>query len=292
MKTMVIVNKVAAHGRAATTWDLIRPVISRQGHEYDWAETERPGHATELARGAVDGGYQRIIALGGDGTIHETVNGMAGTNVILGVIPAGTGNDFAKSLDLPRSPLAALAAIDSGRVRRIDLARANDRYYVNVGGVGFDAEVAGEANRIPKYIQGAFAYLVAILRILPRYDPVPLRIELDGQRLEERCLLVAAGNGRYTGGGLKICPGAAPDDGLLDVIVGGNFGKMETLAVLPRVFSGTHVTHPKVTSYQASRVTINSAIPLLVYADGEILGQTPVTFEVIPGALLVAGAKG
>ncbi|MHB0884800.1 MAG: diacylglycerol/lipid kinase family protein [Bacillota bacterium] len=290
MSTLVIVNRSAGHGRAAGIWEQIRPVLLARGSEYEWVETLRPGHATELARDAVSRGFQRVIALGGDGTVHETVNGLALSPIVLGVIPAGTGNDFAKTLALPRNPAQALAAIDSGRVRRIDLARANDRYYMNVAGVGFDAEVAGEANRIPKYIKGAFGYVVSIFRVLPRYSPVSLRIDLDGRILEQPCLLVSAGNGRYYGGGLKICPEAIPDDGLLDVIVGGDLGKAETLAVLPRVFVGTHITHPKVKTYRAVKVRIESPVPLLVQADGEIIGQTPVTFELIPGALAVAGA--
>ncbi len=290
MSTLVIVNRAAGHGRAARIWEQIRPVLLARGSEYEWLETLRPGHATELARDAVSRGFQRIIAVGGDGTVHETVNGLAQSPVVLGVIPAGTGNDFAKTLALPKDPSQALAAIDSGRVRRIDLARANDRYYMNVAGVGFDAEVAGEANRIPKYIKGAAGYLVSIFRVLPRYSPITLRINLDGRVLEQPCLLVSAGNGRYYGGGLKICPEAVPDDGLLDVIVGGDFGKAETLAVLPRVFTGTHITHPKVKTYRAVKVSIESPVPLLVQADGEIIGQTPVTFELIPGALAVAGA--
>ncbi|MHB8756613.1 MAG: diacylglycerol/lipid kinase family protein [Bacillota bacterium] len=290
MSTLVIVNRLAGHGRAAGIWEQIRPVLLARGSEYEWVETLRPGHATELARDAVSRGFQRVIALGGDGTVHETVNGLALSPIVLGVIPAGTGNDFAKTLALPRNPAQALAAIDSGRVRRIDLARANDRYYMNVAGVGFDAEVAGEANRIPKYIKGAFGYVVSIFRVLPRYSPVSLRIDLDGRILEQPCLLVSAGNGRYYGGGLKICPEAIPDDGLLDVIVGGDLGKAETLAVLPRVFVGTHITHPKVKTYRAVKVRIESPVPLLVQADGEIIGQTPVTFELIPGALAVAGA--
>ncbi|MHB8927344.1 MAG: diacylglycerol/lipid kinase family protein [Bacillota bacterium] len=290
MKTLVIVNKTAGHGRATRTWALISPVIRQRGPEYDWAETGSPGHATQLAREAVEQGYQRVIAVGGDGTVHETVNGLARSGVILGVIPAGTGNDFAKGVGLPKAPQEALAAIDSGRVRRIDLARANDRYYMNVAGVGFDAEVAGEANRIPKYIKGAFAYLLGIARVLPRYSPVSLKIDLDGKLVEQPCLLVSAGNGRYYGGGLKICPEAIPDDGLFDVVIGGDFGKLETLAVLPRVFTGTHVTHPRVKTYRAVKVTIESPVPLLVHADGEIVGLTPVTFELIPGALALAGA--
>lgn len=290
MSTLVIVNRTAGHGRAARIWEQVRPVLLGRGSEYAWVETLRPGHATELARDAVSQGYQRVIALGGDGTVHETVNGLALSSVAMGVIPAGTGNDFAKTLALPRDPTQALTAIDSGRLRRIDLARANDHYYMNVAGVGFDAEVAGEANRIPKYIQGTFGYLISIFRLLPRYSPVTLTIDLDGKRLEQPCLLVSAGNGRYYGGGLKICPEAIPDDGLLDVVVGGDLGKAETLALLPRVFTGTHITHPKVKTYRAVRVRIDSPVPLLIQADGEIVGQTPATFELIPGALVVAGA--
>ncbi|HEY3314188.1 MAG TPA: diacylglycerol kinase family protein [Bacillota bacterium] len=290
MRTLVIVNLVAAHGRSAGVWEEIRTVLPRDTGEYDWTVTQRPGHATEIARRAVTDGFERVVALGGDGTVHETVNGLAGSRVTLGVIPAGTGNDFAKSINLPRRPIDAWQAIERLPVRCIDLGKVNDRYYVNVAGVGFDAEVSGEVNTRIR-ATGVAAYLLGILRVLPRFTPVPIKVTLDEQTIEQRCLLVSVGNGKYYGGGLKICPEAIPDDGLFDVVVGGDFGRLETLAVLPRVFSGTHVTHPKVKTYRVRRVHVESALPLWIQADGEVIGRTPATFELIPKALYVAGSQ-
>lgn len=290
MKTLVIVNRVAAHGRAARVWDEVRPVLGQYLGEYDWLETQGPGHATELAQKAAQAGVERVVALGGDGTVHEIVNGLAGSPISLGIIPAGTGNDFCRTLELPKRPLEALTAINSQSIRRIDLPRANGHYYINVAGIGFDAEVAGEVNRRYK-AGGPLAYLLGIFSVLPRYSPAPLRLTLDDLVIEQTCLLVAAGNGRYYGGGLKICPEAIPDDGLFDVIVGGDLGKLETVALLPRVFMGTHTTHPKVKTYRVRRVVVESPVSLLLQADGEIIGQTPVTFELAPGALNIAGAK-
>jgi len=287
-KLLFVVNPTAGNGRAQKIWARLERQLQETGERYQVIMSTRPGEIPELVRQAIEQQPpERIVAVGGDGTISEVVNGFAPQPIPLGVIPAGSGNDFAANLGIPRHPEAALKRALTGEPRAIDLATINDRYFINIGGVGFDAVVAAETNRIGKKLRGPLPYIVALLKTLFTYRNTPVTIKIDGKELEARVLLIAVGNGRRFAGGLRILPTADAADGLLDVCIVGDLNKMETLAQLPRLFNGTHVNHPKVTMCRGRRVTITAQRPINSQADGEPLGVTPVTFEVLPGQLLV-----
>ncbi len=287
-----MVNETAGAGKARRLWSRLRDGLT--GPTCDWASTRRPGHARELARDAASRGYDLVVAFGGDGTVHEVVNGIMReerAEAALGIVPAGTGNDIARSFGVPSDPAEACRVLREKPVlRRMDLARVKDRYFVGVGGAGFDAEVAALCNRWPKYLPGTITYVLGIFALLATFNPVEVELALDGEVLRQRILLVALGNTQYYGGGMRMCPLARPDDGLLEVVVAGPLGKLETIRLLPTLFKGRHILHRLVSCYRAREVSIRSATPLSLQADGEVLGQLPATFRVLPGALpVVAG---
>ena len=240
-----------------------------------------------IASGSVDS----IVVTGGDGMVHLGVNLCAGTAVPLGVISAGTGNDIARELGLPvRDAAKAVERILAGGTRVVDAARhttptGETRWFVGVLAAGFDAVVNERANtwRWPK---GPMRYNLAILRELPVFRAIPYVLELDGRRLETEAMLVAVGNGPAYGGGMRVTPDAAFDDGLLDVLLLRRISTLEFLRVFPSVFKGTHTSHAAVEVLQARSVRLE-ATGIVSYADGERFAPLPMTIDVVPGALTV-----
>jgi diacylglycerol kinase (ATP) len=229
---------------------------------------------------------------GGDGTIHLGLQAVAGTSVAFGAIPAGTGNDFAAAMGLPETPHAAAHAVadalKAGRTRRVDLARMVDssgeqRWFRAVLAAGFDAMVNERANRM-RFPRGPRRYDVAIVVELLGLRRKPYRLVLDGVPHEFKGVLVAVGNTASYGGGMKICPGADPTDGLLDIVVGAEMGRLTLMRIKPHLYSGTHVDSPLVTTYRARTVELH-APGITGYADGERAFPLPVTITCEPGAL-------
>ena len=248
--------------------------------------------AKEQGRAAVaSGAVDRIVVAGGDGMVHLGANLCAGTDVPLGVIAAGTGNDIARELGLPvRDAAKAVERILAGATRAVDAARhttptGEDRWFLGVLAAGFDAVVNERANhwRWPK---GPMRYNLAILRELPVFRAIPYVLELDGRRIETEAMLVAVGNGPSYGGGMRVTPDAAFDDGLLDVLLLRRVSTPEFLRVFPKVFRGAHTSHPAVEVLRARTVRLE-ATGIVSYADGERFVPLPMTMEVVPGALTV-----
>jgi diacylglycerol kinase (ATP) len=211
---------------------------------------------------------------------------VAGTATPLGIVPAGTGNDIARSLGLPlEDPVAAVDLLATAEPRAVDLGRALGRWFGGVLSSGFDSMVNERANRM-SWPRGRSRYNVAIAAELRTFRPVPFVLELDGERWETEAMLVAVGNGVSYGGGMKVCPGAQMDDGLFDVTVLGPVSKVEFVRVFPQVYSGAHVNHPAVTVRRATTVSL-AATGVTAYADGERVALLPVTCDVLPGALQV-----
>lgn len=290
-RAVVILNPKAGAGRALRTWSRVRSSLRSLFDDVDEWASERPGHATELARRAVERGAAAIIAVGGDGTIHEVVNGMAESVTPLGILPFGTGNDFARALGISPAPAGALAVIAGRHARRVDLGRVHGQFYVQVAGTGFDAVVAERVNRGGRAGSGAVTYVRHLLATLITYRNTDSRLCTDGDAadpgIQGKVLLLAVANTAYYGGGMKICPGARPDDGLLDWCRIGDMNKLEVLRALPRVFGGTHVRLPKVDTGRAASVLVEGPPDLPVHADGELVGTLPARFECVPGALSV-----
>lgn len=283
----MLVNPVAGAGRALRIWRSLASSASAPRGPWDVVYTEAPGHATVLARKAIDEGTERLVVVGGDGTIQETAQALEGTGTILGVVRAGTGNDFARTLRIPKDPFEALKVACEGPYVQNDLGRVNGHLFVNIAGLGFDAEVAAWCHNRMR-AAGPVIYIVGVFAQLMRFSPQMMTFSLDGQKFEERCLVLAVGTGRYYGGGMMMCPGADPSDGLFDVCVGGNLGKLQTIRLLTMVFSGRHVGQPKITVYRARSIIVDSPAKLSIHADGEPVGHVPAEFTLSGGKLLVA----
>lgn len=285
MRYFFIVNPVAGKGRAKKAWERLLPLLERRRTDFGYALTKAPGEATHMARDVVEAGYEVVVGVGGDGTLQEIAAGLPPEG-ILGIIPAGTGNDFSHNLNIPRQPEQAFEALFRSRPLAIDRCRANGRPFLNVAGVGFDAKVAREVKEKGGVGRGALPYLLAVFRQLAVHRNYPVRLHLDGRVIETTALLVAVGNGQYLAGGMHICPRARLDDGLFDVCIAGDIGKLDTLINLVRIFRGTHIRHPKVAYLTAREVRIEGdGIP--GQADGEPIGETPIEFRLEPGALRV-----
>jgi YegS/Rv2252/BmrU family lipid kinase len=291
-----IVNPVAGRGAALRAWTAVRPVLEVAGG-VEMAETRGRGHAAELAESAVRAGFSAVVALGGDGTVHEAANGVlraaesAEETAGLGIVPVGSGNDFAVIAGIPRDPAAAARRIASGAERRVDVGRVDGRWFTNGVGIGLDARVAVEANRSRRG-RGMGMYLLALARVLRAYTPPAMRVEIDGDEVIDRPLtLVTVGNGGRHGGGFWLCPDARIDDGALDVCVCDGLSRPRLLALLPRTLRGTHVGASCVHMRRARRVRVTSATPVAVHADGEILFEDAreLEIEIVPGRLRLLG---
>lgn len=248
--------------------------------------------AVEQGRAAIESGaIDRLVVGGGDGMVHLGANLCAGTPVALGVIAAGTGNDIARELGLPvRDAAASVQRILSGSTRQVDAARhttatGEQKWFLGVLAAGFDAVVNERANQLT-WPKGPMRYNLAILRELPVFRAIPYTLALDGERIDTEAMLVAVGNGPAYGGGMRVTPDASFDDGLLDVLILRKISTFEFLRVFPRVFKGTHVSHPAVQIRRARAVSLE-AEGIVSYADGERFAPLPMSMEVVPGALTV-----
>ena len=255
-------------------------------------ETRAKGQGRELARQAVAEGAEIVVAAGGDGTLNEVVNGLmeagAGSqDVTLGLLPLGTGNDFARCIGLGTDLKRAAETLFQGNSQWVDVGQAHGRWFINIAGCGFDAIVAERVNRGFRLLHGASAYLAAIAHSLLNLKSANLTLTLDGETRHIRALMCSVANATSYGGGMRVAPDARLDDGLFDVCLLAEAGRVEFVRAFPRVFKGTHVTHPKVTMLQARTVHIESDPPLPLLIDGEVLGTTPVTFTLLPRALQV-----
>lgn len=254
-------------------------------------ETARPGHATVLAREAAAQGASVVAACGGDGTVNEVAHGLLGTPAALGVVPLGTGNDFARTIGVYGNLPMAMETIRLGRTSPLDLIRWRcaelTGICVNVAGCGFDAEVARRTNLGSGWLRGTSAYIYAVLGALASYKPVDLSLSLDGEALAAKAMLCAIANAKSYGGGMKIAPMANISDGILDVVLVKETAIFEFLRAFPSVFSGKHLSHPKVLTRTAQSIRIESAEPTPALVDGEIVGQLPIELEILPNALRV-----
>ncbi len=291
MRAHAIINPTAGGGRGARIWPRVRPVFQEAGWDLTESTSERRGHAIELA---ATSSADVVIAVGGDGTANEVVNGLLGSRrrAAFGVVPIGTGSDFARALGLPRDPVAAAGALVGARPRPVDVGEVNGRYFLTIAGAGFDGEVARQVNAWPKVLGGTAMYVLGILKMLITYSPVDVEIVLDGSVERERLFLIAVGNTAWNAGGMWTVPAARPDDGIFDVVIAGPLTRLEMLAVLPKVYSGRHLEHPKVRQARAREVRVTGATPLAIQADGESVGRLPATFTAHLAALTVLAPPG
>ncbi|MGW6390794.1 diacylglycerol kinase [Streptomyces sp. NPDC055103] len=291
----LFVNPTAGRGRGAHAAQPAAQVLRDAGFSVRTLLGYDADDALRRAREAVTAGTGALVAVGGDGMISLALQAVAGTRTPLGVIAVGTGNDFARTLGLPVRDPAAVARVTAellkgGGDHAMDLGRitgaSTARWFGTVLASGFDSRVNDRGNRMRLPV-GRFKYDLAVLAELAAFRPVPYRLTLDdGRVVETDATLVAVGNGTSYGGGMRICADARTDDGLLDVTVVGDCSRATLIKVFPRVYRGTHLDHPKVTTYRVRSLTLD-APGITGYADGEPLGPLPLTVECAPGALRV-----
>jgi YegS/Rv2252/BmrU family lipid kinase len=296
LQLKVIVNPAAGAYSTRRKWPRISQWLNKVGLLFDHVFTEGVGHAIELAGSAVSDGYRRIVAVGGDGTVNEVVNGVlasGSSEVAIGVISTGTGGDFIRSIGIPRDYNTACSCLTGQRRVQIDIGvveyqsqgQTVQRFFVNAAGVGFDASVVAATERFPKYLGGTVPYLAGLLGCLFSYQNKPVELRFEDVVESRRVLAVVVANGCYFGGGMHVAPLAKIDDGLLDVVTINDIGKFELLKELPRVYKGTHLSHPKISLSRTKRITVESPETVLVHADGELLGTCPASFWLVPVAL-------
>lgn len=309
----VIVNPRAGRGAVDRGWPAVKAVIESDGLEYDMVITERAGHATDLARAAVEGGCRYVVAVGGDGTINEVINGLMDDvgprkpDTVLGVVACGSGSDFVKTFGLPSEPEASArhlndktlwGKLDVGRVRfRTESGETAVRWFINVAEAGIGAHVVRTAARMPRALAGP-SYRLAALKGILTFRPQEATCSLNGRsargaRRDEplgalsqagRFTMVVVANGQFFGGGLRVAPRAIPSDAMFDVLVGEG-SRLDAARALQRMPRGEHVPSATITEYLADSVTVDGPIPLAVEADGEWLGTTPATFDLVPAAI-------
>jgi diacylglycerol kinase (ATP) len=293
----LIVNPMAGAGKTVKLLPLIKDVLNSYRLDYDCKITEAPGHAVVLAQDAVKNGYKIVVSVGGDGTINEIVNGINNANGLnstsLGIISTGTGADYIRTVGIPRYYVDACKKFSKHVIKRVDIGLVeygknntkSSRLFVNFAGLGFDAEIVKRTTIKYKSLGKVSAYLLALFTTLASYKNKDVTIQINSEKHSYRICTVIMGNGKYGGGGMMTTPGASVQDGLFDVLIVGDLSKFDLLKSLPTIYNGTHLTHPKVILKQAVAIEVHSQQDMPIQADGEIVGETPAMFSILPSAL-------
>jgi len=293
----LILNPICNHGRSLQSASDLRPLLA--GHEAEWSGTEYPGHAIELARRAGEEGCNLVLALGGDGTVHEVVNGLmqvpADNRPALGIIPLGSGNDFAHILQIPADPGRAMQSALNGGPHILDIASVRDEkgrleYFNNTIGIGFDAVVNIYTRRITR-IHGFMMYFIALIQTIFRsFDAIDLHVETDRETWDLNTLMLALGNGPREGGGFLVTPDAKYDDGILNYVTINKISRLMMLRLVPEVMKGTHGRFKVVRMGTCRKMSVSSKQALYVHCDGEVYAgfgtdNRKLAIEILPGAI-------
>lgn len=296
----IIVNPNAGNGKGKKDWDRISGLLAGCSINTDPRFTERKGHAVEFTRDAIFRGYRKIISVGGDGTLHEVVNGVMSqdicpsTDITLALIPVGTGNDWGRMFGIPLVYEGAVDVIKEARVTLHDIGTISyyeateqkKSYFINIAGLGFEAMVVAKTNRQKdKGRSNKAIYFYNLLSSLISYRNTVADLIIGENKVRSRVFSINVGNGRYCGGGMRQTPDALPDDGLLDITVIKNMGRFEIIRSLPLLYDGTILSHSKVDGYRTDKLKVSSDTLLYAEADGETLGHTPVEFGIVPRAI-------
>jgi YegS/Rv2252/BmrU family lipid kinase len=285
---LFLVNPASGNGATGKRWPKLRQRAAELGLEGEQVLSEFPGH---LARAAKDSPGSLLVVIGGDGTVNEVANGVAGTEAELAVLPCGTGQDFGRTHGLPTGFDDAVRVALGGETRTIDLGRVElesgtSRFFANVGSAGMSGAVARRANAMTKAFGGRATFFYALTREFLAWQNTRVVVELeDGVQRECPMHDVIVANGNWHGGGMKLAPDARQDDGVFDVVLIGDVTKLDFLTTAPKLYSGRYLSHPKVELLQSSSVAIRASEPLPLEVDGEPIGATPARFEVVPSAL-------
>jgi diacylglycerol kinase (ATP) len=287
VRIIVLLNPAASRGRA---WKLAQPALEtfRQQHvHFELRESQSAEHLMQLARAASEEKPDLIVSAGGDGTHHYVIGALFQSGNPLGLLPLGTGNDFANGVGMPRDLREAAKALLNGPVRAIDLAQFGGGVYSCIAGVGFDSTVTRYANRHAQWLNGSLAYTWSLLCCLREYRPNRLEIIADGESFSGEVLFAVVANSPSYGGGIRMAPRARLDDGLLDICVVPYMSRLEFLRWVPRAYRGEHLDHPRIKYLQARRITLHPASRMELFGDGEYLQDLPATIAALPRALQV-----
>ncbi len=297
-----IVNPNAGNGKGKRDWDRISGLFERENIPVFSQFTQNKGHAIEYTRKAINTGFRKIISVGGDGTLNEVVNGIftqeccSPNEIMVGMIPVGTGNDWGRMFGIPLVYEGAVNVIRENKLMLHDIgvisyhsgSEEHKRYFINIAGLGFEALVVKKTNKQKDKGRSSQAiYFYNLLSSLFSYKNIKSDIIIDGKKRTSIIFSINVGNGRYCGGGMRQTPDALPDDGLLDITVIREMGRIEVIKSLKLLYDGTILSHPKVDGYRTSNLRVESESVLYAEADGESLGHTPVEFSIIPAALNV-----
>ncbi len=299
-KVKLILNPMADMGAAWRVANDLRPIVNAHGGA-DWSGTVYPTHATELARQAALDGYDLIVAMGGDGTVHEVINGLmqipAEQRPVLAVVPVGSGNDFAHAIGIPLKADHALSHALNAEPSLVDIGMMTDEngrkeYFDNTVGIGFDAVVTIRSHKLP-IVRGFLMYLTAVIQtILLNHDPALMKVTDDNGKWEEEALMFTVCNGDREGGGFMIAPEAKNDDGILDFAMVTKCSRLTMFRLVPEFMKGTHARFPQIKMGASRNISINASHPMYIHADGEIFTSfgsnlKGITFEILPKALKV-----
>jgi len=302
MKTFVIVNPASANGRTGKNWPALRESLESVIGSFSFQFTELMKPASAIATTALQGGFERVISIGGDGTFSETVNGYFKDNkpvnpeAILAFITQGTGGDFQETLGSGKSFPDALSAISLNRVKRVDVGKITSkdnsneeisRYFINIASFGMGGKIADRMNNsvFLKKLGGKTAFYLITLYTLVFYKNAPVSLGFNNKVIEAKIRNVAVANARFHGGGMMMAPDALTDDGLLDIVVFDNMSFLEMLFLSKKIYTGGHIGHPKVRTFRAGSIKVDSDIPIRIEVDGEVFGVLPADFEILPKAL-------
>jgi diacylglycerol kinase (ATP) len=295
-ETLIIVNPIAGGGRAGRVQPAVVRYFSDHNRPVDYAASKSTEDFRRIAADAIASGYRYVVALGGDGAFHHLVEAAFGSSAILGFLPAGNGNDIAEGLNIPRDPIEAAHAFLRGNPRAIDAVRVNfsaeiatsrTAIFIGAGGLGLDAEAAQLANTRFRRWPGVTRYIAGALWARRNFRSLELDATMDGESWRGRVLFAAVANAPCYGSGVRIAPAAKMDDGWLDVTLVREMPLTRLLEAIPIVLRSGDIRWPELRRYRCRRVTFKTNRPALVHGDGEILGDSPVEFEVVPGAVQV-----
>jgi diacylglycerol kinase (ATP) len=277
-------------------WKRIQPLLREKGIHYHVEFPGNPVHAAYLLRKHVKETDQvKVVAVvGGDGTVQSVVGELAGSSIPLGVIPAGSGNDFARALGIPLNPRKALDYLLTGAIKKIDIAQTGSNTYITVVGIGIDGKIAQTVNhsRYKKWFNtfrlGRLAYVLSLLQVLFRYRPLTVNIKVDEmEMIFSDVWLIAVANIPNYGGGMNICPEASYTDGVFDICIVHGISRFEVIRIFPQVFAGKHIFRPGISMLQGQEVKIFSSSPMLAHGDGEVIGETPIEISIRKEAIHV-----
>lgn len=286
-RALAIVNPAAGKGAGKRIVRTLAADLAKDGLHVDVVTTPAPGEAARLASAAVEDGYDRVIAVGGDGTANEVANGLVDTDAALGLYPIGSGNDLARVLGYPRRRSRIGAFLAGARARRIDVGEVNGRIFLNAAGVGIDGHVAERVLASARVVGPTLGYFVGALVSIATYRPRQMRVRIDGAVREGRHLIVVAANGTHFGSGMHVAPDARIDDGLFDIIVGGDLSRWSSLVALGKLYRGTHVDGRSVLLFRAPSLEVELEEPLPMEADGEPSRARALHIRMRPRALSV-----